>query len=48
MTARPIKPTPLPVVQQAAQREWAAGWYTGLPVGLVLGIAVAVLLGWLR
>lgn len=48
MTARPMKPTTLPVVEQAAQREWAAGWYSGMAVGLINGVALAVLAGWLR
>lgn len=48
MTARPMKPTALPVVEQAAQREWAAGWYSGMAVGLINGVALAVLAGWLR
>ena len=48
MTANPMKPTALPVVEQAAQREWAAGWYSGMAVGLINGVALAVLAGWLK
>ena len=48
MTARMRKPTALPPVDSAAAREWASGWYAGMLVGIVNGLGLAVLLGWLR
>lgn len=46
---RPLgKPTAIPPVQQAAAIEWAAGWWAGIVVGLVNGVALAVIAGWLR
>lgn len=48
MNARIGKPTELPVVDEVAKREWAAGWYSGMAVGLINGVALAVLAGWLR
>lgn len=32
-----------PAADQAAAREWAAGWWAGIAVGLVNGVAAAVL-----
>lgn len=31
-----------------AKAAWVAGWWSGKLVGIVLGLAAAVLLGWLR
>lgn len=42
------RPTEAPAVQQAAAREWAAGWWAGIAVGAINGVALAVLAGWLR
>lgn len=42
------KPAPLPTVQGATASAWAAGWYTGLAVGTVTGLGLAVLLGLLK
>ena len=41
-------PSRIPPVDQAAQAEWVAGWWAGLAVGAVNGVALAVVLGWLR
>ncbi len=41
-------PTPLPTLQDAERAAWTAGWWNGKVVGFVLGMATAVLLGWLR
>ena len=42
------KPTTPPSVEQAAAREWSLGWWAGNAVGVVNGVALAVLAGWLR
>lgn len=42
------RPTPLPTLQDAERAAWTAGWWNGKVVGFVLGMATAVLLGWLR
>lgn len=41
-------PSRIPTVQQAAQVEWAAGWWAGIVVGFVIGLGAAVLIGVLR
>lgn len=42
-------PTPTPAVEQAAAREWAAGWWAGILVGAVNGLALGpVLFGAVR
>ena len=46
--ARMGKPSPTPPIDQAAAREWSLGWWAGNAVGIVNGLALAVLLGWLR
>ncbi len=48
MSAGPLhKPTPLPQSQEA-QAAWTAGWWQGKVIGFALGMATAVLVGWLR
>ena len=42
------RPSDIPAVEQAAASAWAAGWWGGIAVGVVNGLALAVLLGWLR
>lgn len=42
------KPTTLPTVHSEAQAAWTAGWWQGKVVGFALGMAAAVLAGWLR
>ena len=47
-SARPLhKPTPLPQSQEA-QAAWTVGWWQGKVIGFALGMATAVLFGWLR
>lgn len=46
--ARMGKPSPTPPIDQAAAREWSLGWWAGNAVGIVNGLALAVVLGWLR
>ena len=46
--ARIGKPTATPAVEQAAAHEWSLGWWAGNAVGIVNGVALAVLAGWLR
>lgn len=46
--ARMGKPTAAPAVEQAAAREWSLGWWAGNAVGIVNGLGLAVVLGWLR
>ena len=41
------KPAALPRMREA-QAAWTAGWWQGKVTGFVLGLAAAVLLGWLR
>jgi hypothetical protein len=41
------KPTPLPRAAET-QAAWTTGWWQGSTTGFVLGLAAAVLLGWLR
>ena len=41
-------PTPLPTLHDAEQAAFRSGWWNGMVVGFVLGMATAVLLGWLR
>ena len=36
-------PAAPPAVEQAAAHEWAAGWWGGIAVGFVNGVAAAVL-----
>lgn len=38
----------LPRITDVPAREWSRGWWAGIAVGVVNGVAVAVLLGWLR
>ena len=40
------KPDALPEVW--SQTDWTTGWLQGLAVGLVNGVALAVLFGWLK
>ena len=48
MSAGPLhKPTPLPRSQEA-QAAWTVGWWQGKVIGFALGMATAVLFGWLR
>jgi hypothetical protein len=48
MSAGPLhKPTPLPQSQEA-QAAWTVGWWQGKVIGFALGMATAVLFGWLR
>lgn len=46
--ARMGKPSPTPPIDLAAAREWSLGWWAGNAVGLINGVALAVLAGWLR
>lgn len=46
--ARMQRPTPLPGVARDADAAWLVGWWQGKVVGVALGLAAAVLLGWLR
>lgn len=48
MPPRLPKPQPLPALQQVAQREWTTGWLQGLAIGLVNGVALAAMVGWLK
>lgn len=41
------RPSPLPQITDAAS-TFARGWWAGAVVGAVNGMALAVLLGWLR
>ena len=48
MSTGPLhKPTPLPQSQEA-QAAWTVGWRQGKVIGFALGMATAVLFGWLR
>ncbi len=48
MSAGPLhKPTPL-AKSQEAQAAWTVGWWQGKVIGFALGMATAVLVGWLR
>lgn len=43
------KPTALPTLRsQTADAAWTTGWWQGIVIGICLGMAAAVLLGWLR
>lgn len=43
------KPNALPTLRsQEADAAWNAGWWHGKVIGFFLGLATAVLLGWLR
>lgn len=43
------KPAPLPTVGGGeVKAAWTAGWWHGQVIGFVLGMAAAVLLGWLK
>lgn len=46
MPPRLGKPAELPEVW--SQRDWTTGWLQGLVVGLVNGVGLAVLAGWLK
>jgi hypothetical protein len=37
------KPTPLPQVDKVEAHSWREGWWQGLPVGVVIGFAAAVI-----
>lgn len=37
-------PTQLPQVQRVEAHSWREGWWQGLPVGIVIGAALAVIL----
>ncbi len=41
-------PAALPSITDSAARAWSRGWWAGITVGAVNGLAVAVLAGWLR
>jgi len=41
------KPAALPRVAEA-QAAWTTGWWQGSTIGFVLGLATAVLMGWLQ
>lgn len=38
-------PTPLPEAEGPAAVAWAQGWWAGTAVGIVIGMALAVLAG---
>lgn len=41
---RPLRPPkPLPVVTEKEAREFFRGWWHGLPLGFVIGVAIGVL-----
>ena len=43
------KPTVLPTVRHSnADAAWTAGWWYGKVTGFFLGVAFAVLVGWLK
>lgn len=42
------QPTALPQITDTPAREFATGWWAGIAVGGVSGVALAVLMGWLR
>ncbi len=42
------KPTPLPTLSTDADAAWLTGWWSGKVIGFALGLATAVLLGWLK
>ena len=46
MPQRLRKPDALPEVW--SQTDWTTGWLQGLAIGLVNGLALAVLVGWLK
>lgn len=46
MPPRLRKPGALPEVW--SQRDWTTGWLQGAAVGVVYGVALAVLFGWLK
>lgn len=52
MTTRPHplrKPTALPTLRsQNADAAWTTGWWQGKVTGFFLGVAFAVLMGWLK
>lgn len=37
-----MKPTPLPPLDGVAAREWAVGWWHGIAVGFITGVAACV------
>ncbi|KQR55653.1 hypothetical protein [Acidovorax sp. Leaf160] len=47
-TRRLPAPAELPRISDTAARAWSRGWWAGITVGAVNGMAVAVLAGWLR
>ena len=48
MKARLHAPTPLPEPEASAAHAWAQGWWSGIAVGAVCGLGLAVLMGGLR
>lgn len=46
--ARMPKPTRLPGTRTDADAAWLVGWWSGKVTGFALGLAAAVLLGWLK
>jgi hypothetical protein len=44
MSGKPLRPSELPQVEAQAHYAWREGWWQGLPVGLVMGFALAVVL----
>ena len=43
------KPTALPTLRsQNADAAWTVGWWQGKVTGFFLGVAFAVLMGWLK
>lgn len=42
------KPTHLPNLRTDADAAWLTGWWSGKVTGFLLGLAAAVLIGWLK
>lgn len=47
-TQRLRAPAALPQITDTPAREFSRGWWAGIAVGAVNGVALAVLAGWLR